>query len=170
MELGTPKSAQPLYYSPKGPFLSEALDSIHSVRFSKFRTSEVTYELQRKEVLPLLSDRLELLISNSPSRGSNPPASARHSCVRPGFPRDARFDRKSGLFAHSILSPDPRFADLKAEIGESFWSANIPVLRRLSAEISLTTTTVRGQQSISRTSQPAQFHRSLHPKFWGACP
>ena len=47
----------------------------------EIRTFEATYELQRKEVLPLLSDTRERLISNSPSRGSNPPAPASQSDV-----------------------------------------------------------------------------------------
>jgi hypothetical protein len=33
--------AQLAHCSPKGPFLSEALDSVHSVRFSKFERFEL---------------------------------------------------------------------------------------------------------------------------------
>ena len=54
-----------------------------------------------------------------PFGGSNPPAPASQSCVRPGFPRDARMGRKSGLFAHSLSSPDSCFADLEAEVAKS---------------------------------------------------
>src|ERR1700730_16074407 len=35
------RSAESAYYSPKGPFLSEALDSTDSVRFSKFERFEL---------------------------------------------------------------------------------------------------------------------------------
>ena len=70
---------EPAYYSPKGPLLSEALDFTDSVRFSKIGTFRVTYELQRKEVLRLLSDRREQPISNSPYSGSNPSAPANQS-------------------------------------------------------------------------------------------
>ncbi len=71
-----------------------------------------------------------------PFGGSIPPAPASHSGIRPGFPRDARMGRKSGLFAHSILSPDSQLADLGAPNRRKSpaTTANIPVLRRLSAE------------------------------------
>src|SRR5882757_5415567 len=50
---------------------------------------------------------------------SIPPRSARQSGLRQGFPRDARMGRKSGLFAHSISSPDSHCIDLEVEIAES---------------------------------------------------
>ena len=50
---------------------------------------------------------------------SNPLAPATHSSVLPGFPRDPGMGRKSRLFAHSLWSPDSRFAELAAEIPES---------------------------------------------------
>ena len=79
----------------------------------EIRTFGATYEFQRKEVLPLLSDRRERLISILPFRRSNPPASARHSCVRSGFPGDARRGGKFGLFVHSISSLDSRLPNLR---------------------------------------------------------
>jgi hypothetical protein len=50
---------------------------------------------------------------------SNPPRSARQSCVSRGFPRDSKMGRKYGLFACPIPSLRSRFSDLKAEICES---------------------------------------------------
>jgi hypothetical protein len=62
------------------------------------------------EIVPKLSVKimLELPISNSPSRGLNPPASASHSCVWRQFASCASQARKSPLFAHPILSPRSR--------------------------------------------------------------
>ena len=39
---------KPAYYSPKGPFLSEALDSADSVRFSKFERFELLMNFSGK--------------------------------------------------------------------------------------------------------------------------
>jgi hypothetical protein len=44
---------------------------------------------------------------------------ARHSADQPTFRNEVRMARKSGLFAHSFLSPDSRSAERKAEIPES---------------------------------------------------
>jgi hypothetical protein len=49
----------------------------------------------------------------------NPPAPATHSGLLRDFFQGPRMGRKSWLFAHSHLSPDPRFAELKEEIGKS---------------------------------------------------
>ena len=54
-----------------------------------------------------------------PFGGSIPPAPATRSHVWPSFPRDARMGRKSRLFAHSLSSLDPRFAEVEAEIAKS---------------------------------------------------
>jgi len=48
IELWTPKPAVPAYYSPNGLFLSEALDSTVSVRFSKFERFELLMNLCEK--------------------------------------------------------------------------------------------------------------------------
>ena len=66
---------------------------------------------------------------------SNPLAPARHSCVWPGCPRNARLCRKYRLFARSISSPDSQIGNLRAPIGESLRPCpRIFVLQRLSAE------------------------------------
>ena len=57
--------------------------------------------------------------ADPPFGGSIPPAPATHSGVRPGSRRDARMGRKSRLFAHSLSSPDSRFAGHEAEIAKS---------------------------------------------------
>ena len=54
-----------------------------------------------------------------PFGGSIPPAPASHSCIRPGFPGDARMGRKSGLFAHLILSLETQIRKSGTEIDES---------------------------------------------------
>jgi len=45
----------PAQYSPKGSFLSEALDFTDSVRASKFQRFELVGELQQEQVFTLLS-------------------------------------------------------------------------------------------------------------------
>jgi hypothetical protein len=57
---------------------------------------------------------------NRECAGSNPPRSARHSCVRPGLPRDARMGRNPGF----------------SRIRFSLWTPGLPRLRRKSAKIS----------------------------------
>lgn len=94
------------YYSPKGSFLSEALDSLHCVRFSKLERLKQLMNASGMRFGSFSLDRGGRLVSNSSCRGSNPSASASHSCDRPGFPRDAKTGRKSGLFAHSLSSLD----------------------------------------------------------------
>ena len=72
----------------------------------------------------------------------------RHQPAIPAFGQASQetreWARKSRLFAHSISSPDSRFAEIEGEIAESLRpSANIPVLRRLSAETGSITTAAR---------------------------
>jgi hypothetical protein len=68
-----------------GLLFSERPVSLRSSGLHRFgtileiRTFRITYDFRRKEVLRLLSDRRECPISNSPSRGSNPPTPARQS-------------------------------------------------------------------------------------------
>jgi hypothetical protein len=75
-----------------GLVFSEMPVSLRSSRLHLFgtvleiRTFGPTYELQRKEVLPVLLDRRGRLNSNSPCRGSNYPASARQFQRRGKFP------------------------------------------------------------------------------------
>jgi hypothetical protein len=54
---------------------------------------------------------------NNTRRGFEPSAPARHSCVRPSFPRNARMAGKIRHFAYSISSP----ADPEVQIAESLW-------------------------------------------------
>jgi hypothetical protein len=49
-ELRRPDRQLPAYCSPKAPFLSEALDSIHSVRFSKFERLELLMNFSGKRL------------------------------------------------------------------------------------------------------------------------
>jgi hypothetical protein len=53
--------------------------------------------LRQTTVKKLCHDRLAVPLREQEGEGSNPPTPARHSCVRLGFPRDARMGRKSGL-------------------------------------------------------------------------
>ena len=125
-----------------GLLFSERPVSLRSSGLHRFgtvleiRTSRITYDFQRKEVLRLLSDRRECRISNSPSRGSNPPAPANHSSVRVSFPTKARKGLTCRLFAHwDFVSelPIPRSWEANWRRFPA-WSADIPVLRRPSAE------------------------------------
>jgi hypothetical protein len=68
-ELRTPDRQSGLNYSPKGPFLSEALDCIHSVRFSKFERFELLMNLSGEEVLRPLSVRRVAVASESENVG-----------------------------------------------------------------------------------------------------
>jgi hypothetical protein len=63
----------------------------------KIRTFEATYDASGMRFCRFPLDRRGHLISNSSCRGSNPTASASHSCVRPGFPRDARMGQNPGF-------------------------------------------------------------------------
>ena len=95
-----------------------------------------------------LSRHFKGLYLNRECGSSIPGWSATQFCVRPAS-QDARMGRKSRLFAHSVSSPNSRFADVEAEIAESLrpLSANIPVLERLWAETGSITTAARWQQS-----------------------
>src|SRR6267378_5524843 len=87
-------SERPIYLRSSG------LRGFGTVR--EIPTFRRAYELQQKigSATPLGQARASE--SNSPYRGSNPPAPATQSGVRPRSPRNARMGRKSGLFAHSI--------------------------------------------------------------------
>jgi hypothetical protein len=50
---------------------------------------------------------------------SNPLTPARHSRIRPGSPRNAKYRRKYRIFARAVLSPDSQFADLGAPIAKN---------------------------------------------------
>ena len=62
---------------------SSGLDPFGAVL--EIRTFVTTYEVQRNEVLPLLSDRRERLISSSPYRGPNPVAPAGSQSTRDSY-------------------------------------------------------------------------------------
>jgi hypothetical protein len=112
--IGAPnsQSAKPAHFSPNDPFLSEALDSEDSVRFSKFKRFE--------ELMKFNEERFW----NSPRTGDSNRFRIRQIKVRilppsQAFMRSARLLKKyeNGpeirLFAHSISSPTTSSTILK---------------------------------------------------------
>ena len=98
------------------------------------RTFGVAYELQRKKVLRLLSDRRERPIFTSPSRGSNSqPGSA---AARSNSPCTCRKARQWRAFAiRCPVSVLPNSLNARSIRGKSpDTTANIPVFRRPTAE------------------------------------
>ena len=106
---------RPARSSPNGPFISGALDSADSVRFSKFECFERLMDCS--EVGFFNSSRTGNSIRFRIVIGSNPPAPANH-CHWPGFPKRPA-GRKSRLFTHSVWSPNSWLAEVEEEIAES---------------------------------------------------